>query len=140
MQDVAAKPEAMFKPDSTGSVQANHIIEKVNRHEKETYLPLLAFGLKERLQSTGSLRTLRIRCIECSASTLENFLDTILDLVNPEDGLQKLEFAQIKIFGSLSDSILTKLVDLCKKLEELSIDLFCEIDDAPRKFFLELVL
>ena len=83
---------------------------------------------------------MKIRSIECSASTLEKFLDTILDSVNPEDGLQKLEFAQVKIFGSLSDSIRTKLVSLCQKLEDLTIDLYCEIDDAPRKFFLELVL
>ena len=139
--DAEAKPEAMFKTDSSGSVQVNHISVKVDRLQDETNLPPLALGLQKRLQSTGSLKTLKIRCIECRASTLEKFLDTVLDLVNPDDGLKKLEFGQVTIYGgSLSDAILTKLVSLCKKHEELTIDLFCEIDEAPRQFFFELVL
>jgi len=71
---------------------------------------------------------------------LEQFLNKVLDLVNPENGLQKLEFVRIKIFGALSSNVLTRIISLCKKLEEFTIELIPEIEKSTRDFFMELTL
>ena len=138
--DVDAEPQAMAKIDQDGKVFANHITEQVGQGQHETRLPILATAIEDSLRSTGSLRILKLHDIECSSEVLEQFLNKVLDLVNPETGLQKLEFVRIKIFGSLSSDILTRIVSLSKKLEEYTIENFPEIENSTRDFFMELTV
>ena len=85
--DVDALPQSMAKVDQDGKVFANHITEQIGQGQHETRLPLLAYAIEESLRTTGSLRILKLNDIECSSEVLEQFLNKVLDLVNPENGL-----------------------------------------------------
>jgi len=85
----------------------------------------------------NSLTKLRIHRIQCSAEVFEQFLDSALNLVDPERGLLYLSISLLRGM-ILSEHIITKIVSCCKRLEALILINDPESNWASRNSLIKL--
>ena len=68
-----------------------------------------------------SLTHLKVIGLKCSNEIFEQFLDKVLDLVDPANGLHTLSIRMLQGMV-LSDHIISKIVSLCKRLQQLIVN------------------